>query len=207
MTEIETYKGHTIEIEYDLDPESPRDWCNMGTMACWHRRYELGDVQPQCTPREHLVSLLPDNVQARCMEDDDYLERMLYKHVPVLLPLYLYDHSGVTMSTSPFSCPWDSGQVGVVYITRQRIRDEYGWRVLTKHRLELVRRCLEAEVETYAAYLEGSVFGFTVRDPDGEVVDSTWGYYGNDHEASGLLPDARGVIDTEHRVKQLEMAV
>ena len=30
----------------------------------------------------------------------------------VFLPLYLFDHSGITMNTSGFSCPWDSGQVG-----------------------------------------------------------------------------------------------
>ena len=27
----------------------------------------------------------------------------------VILPLYLYDHSGITMNTTGFSCPWDSG--------------------------------------------------------------------------------------------------
>ena len=33
----------------------------------------------------------------------------------VILPLYLYDHSGITMNTCGFSCPWDSGQVGWIY--------------------------------------------------------------------------------------------
>ncbi len=26
--------------------------------------------------------------------------------------LYLYDHSGITVSTWPVSCQWDSGQAG-----------------------------------------------------------------------------------------------
>jgi hypothetical protein len=37
--------------------------------------------------------------------------------------LYLYDHSGITISTSPFSCGWDSGQVGFIYLTRQKCEE------------------------------------------------------------------------------------
>ena len=39
----EEYKGYTIEVEQDLDPESPREWDCMGTMVCFHKRYDLGD--------------------------------------------------------------------------------------------------------------------------------------------------------------------
>ena len=39
----------------------------------------------------------------------------------VILPLYLYDHSGITMNTCGFSCPWDSGQVGWIYADKAMI--------------------------------------------------------------------------------------
>lgn len=42
----------------------------------------------------------------------------------VILPLYLYDHSGITMNTCGFSCPWDSGQVGWIYYRMFRIAAE-----------------------------------------------------------------------------------
>ena len=45
----------------------------------------------------------------------------------VILPLYLYDHSGITMSTGPFSCPWDSGQVGWIYASKKTFIDETGY--------------------------------------------------------------------------------
>ena len=45
----------------------------------------------------------------------------------IILPLYLYDHSGITMSTGPFSCPWDSGQVGWIYAPKQKFIDETGY--------------------------------------------------------------------------------
>jgi hypothetical protein len=37
------HKGYTIEIKHDDDPMSPREWDNMGTMSCFHKRYDLGD--------------------------------------------------------------------------------------------------------------------------------------------------------------------
>ena len=40
--------------------------------------------------------------------------------------LYLYDHSGITMSTGSFCDSWDSGQVGFIYVTKEDIEKEYG---------------------------------------------------------------------------------
>jgi len=45
---IETYRDHTIKIIHDPDPESPRDYDNLGTMICWHRRYNFGDKHWTC---------------------------------------------------------------------------------------------------------------------------------------------------------------
>lgn len=33
--------GHTVTFMWDHDTESPRNWDPMGTMAMWHRRYDL----------------------------------------------------------------------------------------------------------------------------------------------------------------------
>jgi hypothetical protein len=38
------------------DPREDQDW--LGTMACWHRRYKLGDEQPKCDPEEHIRNLV-----------------------------------------------------------------------------------------------------------------------------------------------------
>lgn len=39
---------------------------------------------------------------------------------------------------------------------------------------------LDAELAEYGAWCEGEVFGYTVTDPDGNEIDSCWGYYGDD---------------------------
>ncbi len=118
----ETYREHTIKIIHDPDPESPRDYDNLGNLACWHRRYNLGDSHDHDDPRDLLIEL--------CDLDSDTALSMngLFTRAEkraVILPLYLYDHSGITMNTTGFHCPWDSGQVGYIYATLADIRKEY----------------------------------------------------------------------------------
>lgn len=91
----------------------------------------------------------------------DVVAQVLH-HNTVMLDLYLYDHSGITMNTGGFSCPWDSGQVGFIYVTRQKIKEEYGWRVLTKARRAKIEEYLRNEVATYAQCLEGDVWGYEI---------------------------------------------
>lgn len=132
-------KLHRVKIVPDSYPTSPRDWDNLGTMVCWHRNYNLGDEQPNDSPTEYRAKLP--------------------KHI-IELPLYLYDHSGITMNTSGFTCGWDSGQVGFIYVTKEKIRKEYGWKRITQARKEKIYRYLKNEVKTYDHYLTGQVYGF-----------------------------------------------
>lgn len=207
---------------------SPLEWDNVGTMVCWHRRYNLGDEQPREDSREFLQLLATDvcprladivdywdNAGYRFLRDDcgmshedaceaiaqhiDNLVTAVLDHYYIILPLYLYDHSGLSMSCSGFSCSWDSGQVGYIYCTAEHAVAECG-------SLDKARKCLQAEVTTYDQYLQGDVWGYvveesrhisTVRTVDGiqeepeeseewECVDSCWGFYGDDPFNNGM---------------------
>lgn len=139
--------GITGSVERDEDPCDPRENDNLGTMYCQHGKYNLGDK----------VTNLPVDIT-----DGSY----------IILPLYLYDHSGITMATKPFSCGWDSGRVGIIYVKQgsEGIYDE-----------DLKER-LEAEVKEYNSFLTGDCWGYVVEDAEGEVLDSCWGYYLGDRE-------------------------
>jgi len=166
------------KVEQDNDPENPREWDNLGTMACFHSRYRLGD--------KHDLSV----VEAQDMaESDNYIS----------LPLYLYDHSALTMNVTGFSCPWDSGQVGLIFVSKARIREEYGWVRLTKERVQQIKSCLRSEVETFDRYLRGDVYGFTVYDDDGNHVDSCWGFYGYD-EVEGAAKESLRFYDRQEKL-------
>jgi hypothetical protein len=201
-------------LSRDSDPESPRKAVdNFGTMVCFHRCYNLGDEHSYSSPDDFKRSLaieIDPTVESRIdywesglgwsycrfSKDpwkavDERIKAIINKALDqiVMLPLYLYDHSGITMRCSPFSCQWDSGQVGWIYILPETIRHEFGIKKITKQIRERAEKMLMAEVEVYDQYLTNDVYGVcherfintgTPDDPEwkSHEEDACWGYYG-----------------------------
>ena len=67
----------------------------------------------------------------------------------LMLPLYLYDHSGITMNTTGFSCPWDSGQVGWIYASKEDALREFGGKTFTAATRKKAEDRMRGEVEYY----------------------------------------------------------
>lgn len=164
--ETHEYKGKVIKIVQDDCPQSPREDDNLGTMYCFHKRYTLGD--------EHTLSL--DDAMA-IEKNPNYL----------WLPIYMLDHSGLAISTLPFSCPWDSGRLGIIAVPLSKVREEYSAKRVTKQLRERVLGYLQSEVETYNQYLQGDVYGYEIDDDD-----TYFGFYGED----AALSEAKSVIDS-----------
>ena len=185
----EAYQGHTIKIYHDPDAESPREWSNLGTLICWHRRYRLGDSHQFDSPEAFLRDLadVSDHSDLSMEQLRDRAERKA-----ILLPVFLYDHSGLAMNTIGFHCPWDSGQVGYVYVTLEAVREEFGVKRVTKALREKTEDILRAEIVSYDAYLAGRVYGYVIEH-DGEEVDACWGFFG-DYELDSLS-EARAFVD------------
>jgi len=184
----ETYHEHKITIHYDHDPESPRQWDQFGTMTCFHRRHNLGDQHSFDDPFSFLADLCDwDNEREVSFEQ---LYAQAEKHA-VILPLFLYDHSGIAMNTGGFSCPWDSGQVGFIHVTLEDIRKEHNVQRVSRKLREKVAEHLKNEVSTYDEYLTGNVYGFVVSKDDQEI-GSCWGFLG-DYEGY-CLEEARACV-------------
>ena len=179
----EQYRGYTIKIEEDANPMNPREeWDNIGTMVCSHGRYTLGD-------KDHGYDF------------SDYdgwseVKQAILRDCPdaIILPIYMYDHGGITINTSGFSCQWDSGQVGFIFLSLYEARKEYSWKKITKKRRAQLESYLQGEVETYDHFLTGNVHGYEVIAPNGEEIDSCSGFFG-DNEESGLMEEARSQVD------------
>lgn len=174
------YKGYRIVIEQDSDPSNPRkEYDNAGRMICFHNRYDLGDKHSFSDPDElfmELANALPDSKNHHPVSEllgDGSEFRIIWE------PLYLYDHSGITMSTSPFSCRWDSGQVGIIYMTYDDIMKSVGatqigdtpW-VPSPEQIESCTAMIKGEVETYDQYIRGDVYGFMTYEADESANDS-----------------------------------
>jgi len=159
-----------IEIHTDDNPTNPRDpdFQDLDSkMICFHRRYLLGDKHDYKSKDFNSW----DEVKRQIEKDNDIAE---------ILPLYLYDHSGITISTKPFSCPWDSGQVGFILITKDSARSAHMVKRLSKKVMAQVHKNLLAEVETYDQYLQNEVYGYVIKDKETEEeLDACWGFYGD----------------------------
>lgn len=161
--ESRTVKGFTANLLYDNTGASdPRKmYENLGTFFGFHRRYCSPDTPPHS-----------DHEQAR---------RIANAGDNICIPVWMYDHSGTcyrAAETNPFHCPWDSGLFGFIYCTRADARKALGKSRLMASDVETVKEILRGEVETYSAWANGEVYGWEVLDPQGEQVDSCWGYIG-----------------------------
>ena len=184
MEYVNRKTGMVLVIEQDNDPENPREWDTLGKMVCFHKRYNLGD--------EHDFSLTDFGSWGD-------METHLYDKMDaaIVLPLYLYDHSGITISTAPFSCPWDSGQIGFIYATKDEMKKDFG-KIPISDAMKAMEKILNSEVELYDLYLCGEVYRYTmfkVQTCDLGYehrisMDSCWGFYGSDPEENGIFDQA-----------------
>lgn len=170
---------------------------------CWdiYETYMFRTILGNSEPEEYLeyegVSepavadyLLDDLTIAHCMTlMEPYAEWM---------PLFLYDHSGLTMSCGarvyPYNDRWDSSVVGWIVAVKKTLLDnkigtESNWR-------ERAVEIMEADVEVYDQYLTGEVYGYTLykadvpKDEDEPIawdeIHSCWGFYGDDPAKNGM---------------------
>ena len=167
---IETYehKGFKIQVTHDEDAQCPREESNVATLACFHKRYGLGD-------KDH-------GYDFKDYGSWDEMEAAIRKqeNVAVIQPLYLMDHSGLSIRTTPFGCPWDSGQIGFAWITREQAKTVFLRKNMSKKLLADLNKIIVNEVKTYDDYLTGAVYVVSIENPDGDVVEACGGYFGYD---------------------------
>jgi hypothetical protein len=186
---------YKVEVIQDESPSSPREDDNFGKMICFHRRYDLGD--------EH-------DYKSNDYDGWEELKEQIEKdyNVGVILPLYLYDHSGITMNTTGFGCQWDSGQVGWIFCTKEDMESNF-MKLSGQDLIERSEVLLKGEVETYDQYLTGDVYGYRVSEvktcSEGheheEELDSCWGYYGQEN----CMLEGVGIV--EYYIKNDEVLV
>ena len=118
--------------------------------------------------------------------------------------LYLYDHSGLAMSTESFSgraphAEWDSGQVGWIYVSKEDALKEFDADKMTGAIRQKADALMRSEVAAYDSYLRGECYGFELYK-NGELSDSCWGFMGNFSDVlkdmAEYLPDeCKGMVD------------
>ena len=218
---ITTTDGRELRlvIEQDQFAEDPRSWDNLGTMLCCHRDYNLGD----CNSNKETELQLAEICRKYGKSDEEIDEMTFAEEIQFILeqddicglPLWLYDHSGISISTRR-QCPWDSSFVGLIfvekdsYLAQMGLKEDIYWKVRAE-------KALESEIEIYSDFLEGNVYQWTLYEPtiiitqsmdgkelsrkideEGEMVDGIGGYY------NLTLEDAETYFDFEiAEIKQI----
>ena len=193
---IETLREGNLKLEiwYDDAGESPR---NFDSNACvfWsdgmHRRYNFHEAAAS-EMLDELRDLVPEDAKEEEDEDWDDIKviRWLMRNQNndsdyAVMPVYMYDHSGLSFSTGSFSCPWDSGVIGFFMTNRKRF-EELGlaWSA------EKGRENIQSEVKIFDEYHVYGVKGFTVTEYETcgacsqeheKESDSCGGFYGAEY--------------------------
>jgi hypothetical protein len=177
----------------DNDPIDPREDENYSNMVCFSNRYTLGDKHNYSSYEDFVLSFAEElGIIASKDNDGNYTIRELFeeikKRLVCILPLYLYDHSGISMRTFKFGQhkDWDCGQVGFIYLTKEGL-EKWG---IKKSQVE---KALMQEVEIYSQYLEGDVYCIVKENYDKNKkqldYDVCGGYFGYTEALKSLETD------------------
>jgi hypothetical protein len=181
---IKTFKvgNLTVNIDYDLDPQSPRTWAET-RMVYTSTSLRLGDKRVSHEDMEDIKEKI---------ESGELLGRAVYA----------YSHGGTAVSTKPFSCAWDSGQCGFIYVVP---KVKQSWLENAEGDVDKCLLWLESEVEEFNQFLNGQVYGYDIEDEDGDVVDSCWGIYGLEYCESEARSTAETILDSNPQQLCLEI--
>lgn len=161
------------------------------------------------------ITWLVDEIIEALPQKDKW--KLLEKHAQIIfMPLFLYDHSEITMNTCGYSCRWDSGQVGYIYTDKKTIMETGGMlqnekgnyvKITDRNWKKAAYQWMEGEVEVYDQYLQGEVYGIITEEydtdsDDWEEKDSCWGFF-SDKCGDELIKDVAlnfGVRETLYDV-------
>lgn len=164
-----------LTISREDSPINPREDENLGTMMAFHPRYNLGDKNYGYDLGNY--PSLHDMVKDIVKNEGEIIS----------LPLYLYDHSGITMNTTGFSCPRDTSYVGIIWVSKRKVREWFNIKKVTKEWVKKIEGYLIGEVKTYDQYLTGDVYGFEIEDDEENIVTECYGFFGTDWKTNGIL--------------------
>lgn len=238
MDAIETYEHAGVQVKIMPDDSGcgdPRDADNPCTLYCYYSGYELGDEQlpsdglpeiecPKCEGEGWLAANGDECPRCEGLGQVEPTVQEWLKDIDAIaaMPLFVYEHSGITMRTGGdiFMADdeitrkdtesrnrfvgdaqgWDTSFCGFIVATEEDIQTCCGDEAKFRER-EWLKEAMTSEVEEYAKYLEGQVYGYIVGE-DTPFEDSCWGFLGFDYveqEANSIAEHVAKEIANENR--------
>ena len=172
MHEIKINDRITAVLTYDEDCQGPGD-------------FMLGKIYYVKGSHYRLGTVAADAERMRKINNDIATGEL------VGLPVYAYVHSDTQLSTTPFSCPFDSGPAGFIACSHEDITNWFG-----KHHCKSTEEVLEVlrnEVEEFSKFLQGDVYNIAIY-VDGKEEELIGGFYGFDYAVEEAKALAEGFV-------------
>jgi len=168
------HKGFDINIYYDENCQTPDSWGDENVfLVNYHNDFYV--------KRDEIIT----EEEVKNWYAGEKIEQQKDYHI---FTLSMLSHSGIWLSLEnsfPSDCGgWDTSHIGIVLVSKKEAR--------TKKKAEKIARGL---IEEWNDNLSGNVYGYIIEDLN-IVDDSCWGFYG-DIEKSGIIEEAKGIIDHE----------
>jgi hypothetical protein len=138
----------TVEVHQDPDPTSPREWDNVGRFG------GLSDW-----------TFNDDNTTGPA---DAYQAARAGREPILMLPVYVLDGPYPIIRETD----WE-GAEGIYWAAVAEVDaiGDHGYRTIAD-----LKAALRAELAAMNQYLEGDVYGYVVKAPDGGTLESCWGF-------------------------------
>lgn len=159
-----------LEVVQDDDTYSPRDNSNAGIL---------------CVASNHITNETHD-FDIHKHKNWGQVEKWLRakKGAIAVIPVYLYNHSGIFINTTGFDCKWDSGQAGLYYTTKLQYMECVDNYLETSK----IKQVLEQEIEALNKYFTGDIYAYKITNKLGNVIEFAGNYYDyKEAEAEGNI--------------------
>lgn len=155
----------TARLHHDPYATDPREWSNVSTIVLPEGGGSPVGIEDHEYEEEgewHVEHVLPG--------EDHYEEALRSSLGAVVLVPLLYEDHGSYGSRVSVADDWEDAN-GYAYTTEERPLGV---------KTEDVRDAIEHEVGVLSQWLQGDTYGWSVVNATGEVVESCWGYIGDE---------------------------
>lgn len=179
IAEIDEEPKYTVKIVYDSGYEMDQNTCVK--FYSNHKDFSFdGDVT------DEIISGLKSKNQ--------------YKNGKKYFPVYMMDHSGYSLSKTPFGGIYgyfDSGMLGIAEIDIANAK-----KVTGSKNPNLSSSLFDEFFTELKAVMEGSVFGYQVLDETENIVDSCYGFYGKTND---IIDCMLSYISSEYNITKEDL--
>lgn len=154
----------SLELSYDDQPDCPMDWDLSWKLISFRRNsIHSDDPAEYCHVKDGEVR-----------PNFEYLSKFR-AGLAFFLDYYEHGQGAYSIHGEGMQCQWDTAQYGGILLW------EHSPKEMGAKSYEDREKDARGFLETYNAWMNGEVYGYTLKDEEGNLVDSCWGYYDDDY--------------------------